>query len=99
MVHQVAALLLVLENYPGEAVGPFIPRAVEGAEAREKVVFVAVVLDMSDVTVRWCAGPLVLRRWESAEGVVEVICGRPLFADALVSVGYSWDLYIMYPNV
>ena len=90
------ALLLVLENDPSEAVGLIVPHAVEGAEARDKAVFIAVVLNMADLAMSRCAGLLILRKWESAEGVVEVICGR-FVANALISVGHSWDLYIMYP--
>ena len=102
------ALLLALENDPGEAVGLSVPRAVKGPETRDKVVLVAVVLDMADLTMNMCAGPLILRRWGSAEGVVEVICGRPLFCECVgqrgALVGFVYYVLVArsgltYPNV
>ena len=74
------------ENDPGEAVG-LLSHAVEGAEACDKVLFVAVVLGMAYLSRR--AGPLILQMWGLAEGVVEAIYGRPFFANLLVSVGHS----------
>lgn len=74
LVHQVTFLTLVLENFPGEAAG-LLFYAAKGAELRDKVVFVAVVLDMADLSM--CAGPLILQMRGSAKGAVEVICGRP----------------------
>ena len=71
----------MLENDPGEAVG-LLSHAVEGAEARNKVLFVAVVLGMADLS--RCAGPLIPQMWGSAEGVVEVIA-----ADLFLRIGWS----------
>ena len=92
------------ENDPGEAVG-LLSHAVEGAEACDKVLFVAVVLGMADLS--RCAGPLIPQMRGSAEGVVEGIAAD-LFCESIGQRGalVRFVYYVpvvrsrwVYPNV
>ena len=48
LVQQVAALAHVLEDFPGELSGGFIPREMERTKAGDKVVFIAITFNVVD---------------------------------------------------